>query len=74
MERVGQGDESRLNELLDGAPPGADLGQWENYREKMRELAAFYGSPERLPGELEEYNQLARDCASRALSLFEERG
>lgn len=74
MKPVGQGDESRLNELLDGAPPGVNLGQWEDYCEKMRELAAFYRSAERLSGELEEYNQLARDCASRALSLFEERG
>ena len=69
MDPVDEGDLSRLDDLLSGTPAGANPDRWENYSDKMHELAALRG----YTGHLDEYNRLARDCASRSLSLFEER-
>ena len=69
MDPVVNGDESRMDELLDGIPTGASLDRWEEYREKMRELVRLRREPERT----DEYGHLARDCAARSLNLFEER-
>ena len=70
MEPLDNGDYSRLDELLNGVPAGADPERWEDYCDKMNELAALRNRPERL----DEYSLLVRDCASRSLSLFVERG
>lgn len=70
MEPLESGDRSRLDELLSGVPAGADPERWEDYCDKMQELAALRNRPERL----DEYSLLVRDCASRSLNLFVERG
>ena len=70
MEPLHSGDHSRLDELLSGTPSGADPERWEDFCDKMRELAELPSYPERI----NEYARLVRDCAARSLSLFEERG
>ena len=70
MEPLDAGNSSRLDELLNGAPAGSDLGRWEDYREKMWEIANLRRSQE----QLDKYGQLVRECAALSLSLFEERG
>ena len=70
MEPLHSGDRSRLDELLSGTPSGADPERWEDFCDKMRELAELPSYPERI----NEYARLVRDCAARSLSLFEERG
>ncbi len=70
MDPLDHGDRSRLDELLNGTPIGADPDRWEDYCDKMQELATLRSRPE----QLDEYSLLVRDCASRSLSLFEERG
>ena len=70
MEPVDVGNSSRLDELLNGAPAGADLDRWEDYREKMWEIAGLRQSHE----QVDKYGQLVRECAALSLSLFEERG
>ena len=70
MEPFDTGNASRLDELLNGAPAGADLDRWEDYREKMWEVASLRRSQE----QVDKYGQLVRECAALSLSLFEERG
>ena len=70
MEPLDDGDSSRLEELLGASPAGADPDRWDEYCDKMRELAGLRSSPE----QVDKYGHLVRDCASRSLSLFEERG
>ena len=70
MEPLDTGNASRLDELLNGAPAGADLDRWEDYREKMWEVASLRRSQE----QVDKYGQLVRECAALSLSLFEERG
>ena len=70
MEPLDNGDFSRLDELLSGTPVDANSERWEDYCEKMQELATLRSRPE----QVDEYGRLVRDCASRSLNLFEERG
>ena len=70
MDPLDSGDRSRVDELLSGTPVGANPDHWEDYCDKMQELAALRSHPE----QLDEYGRLVRDCAARSLSLFEERG
>ena len=70
MDPLDSGDYSRLDELLSGVPTGANPERWEDYCDKMRELAALRSRPE----QVDEYGRLVRDCAARSLNLFEERG
>ena len=70
VEPLDAGNSSRLDELLNGAPAGADLDRWEDYREKMWEIASLRCSQ----GQVDKYGQLLRECAALSLSLFEERG
>lgn len=70
MHPLDSNDRSRLDELLDGTPVGANPDRWEDYCDKMQELANLRSRPE----DLDEYSRLVRDCAARSLSLFEERG
>ena len=70
MAPVDGGDRSRLDTLLEGTPPGVDPDRWEEYCDKMRELADLRRNVE----SVDDYNRLARDCASRSLNLFQERG
>ena len=69
MEPLDAGNSSRLDELLNGAPDGIDLDRWEDYREKMWEIASLRRSQE----QVDKYGQLVRECAALSLSLFEER-
>ena len=69
MEPLDGGDASRLEELLGGAPDAADPDRWEDYCEKMRELASLRRSREQV--EVDKYGQLVRECAALSLSLFE---
>ena len=69
MEPLDSGNSSRLEELLGGAPTGADSGRWEDYCEKMVELASLRRNRE----QVDKYGQLVRECAALSLSLFEER-
>ena len=48
MEPLDTRNASRLDELLNGAPAGADLDSWENYREKMWEVASLRRSQEQV--------------------------
>ena len=68
MESLDAGDSSRLEQLLDDAPSGADPDIWEDYREKMEELAGL-----RRTQQVDRYGHLVRECAALSLSLFEER-
>ena len=68
MEPLDDGDSSRLDELLGGAPVGADPDRWGNYCEKMGELASLRRNRE----QVDKYGHLVRDCAALSLSLFEE--
>ena len=70
MEPLHNGDRSQLDELLSGTPSGADPERWEDFCDKLRELADIQSHPERI----NEYARLVRDCAARSLSLFEGRG
>ena len=70
MDPLDNGDSSRLDELLDGAPSGADPSRWDEYRERMYALAGT----RRRSDQMDYYAQLARECAARLLILFEERG
>ena len=70
MEPLDAGNSTRLDELLSGAPPGADLDRWEDYCEKMWEVASLRRGQE----QLDKYGELVRVCAALSLSLFEERG
>ena len=70
MDPLDNGDRSRLDELLSEAPTGSDPAQWEVYSHKMQELADLRDQSQRV----DEYSLLVRECASRLLSLFEERG
>ena len=69
MEPLDSGNSSRLYELLDGVPVGADTEYWEEYREKMEELAGLRRSSE----QVDRYGHLVRECAALSLSMFEER-
>ena len=69
MEPLDAGDSSRLDELLGGTPVGAEPDIWEDYREKMQELAGLRRNPE----QVDRYGHLVRECAALSLSLFEER-
>ena len=68
MEPLDVGNSSRLDELLDGTPAGADPNRWEDYREKMGELASLRRGQE----QMDKYGHLVRECAALSLSLFEE--
>ena len=69
MEPLDQRDSSRLEELLSSNPTSVDPDRWEEYCDKMRELANLRSNRE----QVDKYGQLVRDCAARLLSLFEER-
>ena len=69
MEPLDDGDSSRLDELLGGVPVGADPNRWEDYREKMKELADLRRNRE----QVDKYGHLVRECAALSLNLFEER-
>ena len=69
MEPLDVGNSSRLDELLGGAPAGADPDRWEDYREKMGELASLRRTRE----QVDKYGHLARECVALSMSLFEER-
>ena len=68
MEPLDAGDSSHLEQLLGDAPTGAEPDIWEDYREKMEELAGL-----RRTQQVNRYGQLVRECAALSLSLFEER-
>ena len=51
-----------------GAPTGADSDQWDEYCEKMVELANLRHNRE----QVDRYGLLVRECAALSLSLFEE--
>ena len=61
------GDTSRLDQLLYGVPDGANPDRWQDYREKMEELAGLRPKPDNP----DEYNRLVRECISLSLNLFE---
>lgn len=68
MEPLDDGDASRLDAFLGGAPTGADSDQWDEYCEKMVELANLRHNRE----QVDRYGLLVRECAALSLSLFEE--
>ena len=68
LEPLDAGNSSRLDELLGGEPAGADPDRWEDYREKMEELARLRQDQ----GRMYDYGHLVRECAALSLSLFEE--
>ena len=70
LESLDRGDQSRLDELLNGIPPGVNQDRWEDYSDKMWGLANLRNHWD----QLDEYGLLVRDCAARSLSLFEGRG
>ena len=70
MEPLDVGDSSRLDELLDGVPIGVNPDRWEDYREKMEELAGLRRNSE----QVDKYGTLVRECAALSLSMFEGRG
>ena len=70
LEPLDVGNSSRLEELLGGAPSDADPDRWEDYREKMEELATLRRSQQ----QVDRYAHLVRECAALSLSLFEEHG
>ncbi len=70
VEPLDVGNSSRLDELLGGAPAGVDPDLWEDYCEKMGELASLRRTRE----QVDKYGHLVRECAALSLSLFEERG
>ena len=55
--------------VLTRGPDGIDLDRWEDYREKLWEIASLRRSQE----QVDNYGQLVRECAALSLSLFEER-
>ena len=59
MEPLDVGNASRLDELLGGAPAGAGLERWEDYCEKMVELARLRRNQE----QVDRYGHLVRECA-----------
>ena len=69
MQPIDVGDSTCLDELLSGVPPGVDIDRWEDYCEKMLEIASLRQSRE----QVDKYGQLVRECAAISLSLFEER-
>ena len=64
LEPKDHGDRSRLDQLLDGVPSGADPNRWEDYREKMEDLAGLRSNLENP----DEYNRLVRECVSLSLN------
>ncbi len=70
MQPIDVGDSTCLDELLNGVPLGVNIDRWEDYREKMLEIANLRQSRE----QVDKYGQLVRECAAMSLSLFEERG
>ena len=68
MEPLDVGNSSRLDELLGGVPAGADPDRWEDYCEKMVELASLRRNQE----QVDKYGHVVRECAALSLSLFEE--
>ena len=69
MEPLDVGDSSRMDELLGDAPNDADPDLWEDYCEKMGELASLRRNRQ----QVDKYGHLVRECAALSLSLFEER-
>lgn len=66
LSTKGTGDESRLEDLLRTTPVGVDQQTWEDFREKMRSLAASVNEPE----DWAKTNQDLRECAAKMLSMY----
>ena len=66
MEPLDDGDSSRLDSLLDGAPTGADSDRWDEYCEKMFELSSLRSKRE----QVDRYGHLVRECAALSMNLY----
>ena len=60
------GDETHLEELLNGTPEGVNEQTWEDFREKMERLVPTLNEP----GNWSQANEKLRECAAMMLSMY----
>lgn len=66
LDPVNTGDDTRLDELLNRTPEGVEAQQWDDFCDKMRELASIV----REPGDLSKTSLTLRECAAKMLSMY----
>ena len=69
LSPTGNGDETRLDDLLTSTPAGTSPEEWEALGEKMQALAGML----REPVDWSEITRYHRECAALMLAMYEER-